>query len=358
VAWRRYSGSSVRTKEQEQALSKSVLDLMTDCGVAPTPDNYELFHAFASGERPALTRVMRDLIASRRPLTPELLADVRDRGLAGARLQRTVDTVGTHAKRSLNSVLEAAAATRMQAATYNRALTAAHSMLGGRLPPERLRNLIHALDAETRTMEREIRSLERELLASARDVARLTARLEDARSGEAIDSLTGLKSRRAFDDELRHAIGDLRDEPVSVFLCAIDRLRSFTEKWGGPARDQLLRLVARNLTEMAGPLGTAARFDDEIFAVTLRQTSLSEAGALAEYIRTNLSRRRLVRKPRGERLGGVTISIGVAQFAEGEKANDFIRRATACLELACHLGCNFIISEDDPRFAQADIDAA
>jgi diguanylate cyclase len=300
---------------------------------------------------------MGDLIASRRPLTPELLSDIRERGLSGARLRRTLDTVGSFMKRSLDVVLEAAAGARIQAAAYNRALAVAQRELGDRVSPAALRKLIGEIGAETQAIERQIRTLEGELLAIAREAARFDARLEDASSIEAIDPVTGLENRKAFDNALRRAIEDPSDDPVSIFLCRVDRLQRFTDQRDG-YQNQLLRLVAHNLAKSAGPRGRATRFNDEILAVTLRQTPLSEAEALAEDIQTELSARKLVRKSSGERLGNITLSIGVAQFAEGEKPRDFVRRALGCLELACHLGCNFIIGEDDPRFAEADIDAA
>jgi diguanylate cyclase len=347
----------VRTKEQEAALSKSVLDLMKECGVAPTPEHYELFYAYAARENPALSRVMGDLIASHRPLTSELLSDVRNRSLSGARGKWTLEAVGLALKRSLDVVLEAADGARTQAGAYDHMLSLAHRDLADRVSPGALRRLVRTLGRETVSLQRHIRALESELSAAAREVASFMSQVEGA-SGIVAGETFGLENRRAFDEGLQRAIRDAGDEHVSIFLCRVDRLQRFTEQREAQFRHQLLRLVAGNLAKRVGPNGNTARFDDETFAVTLRQTPLSEAEALAEEIQAELSGKALVRKSSGERLGRITLSVGVAQYGEGEQPRDLVRRAQGCLDLACHLGCNFIIGEDDPRFAEADIDAA
>ena len=67
--------------DREQAFAKTALALMGGAGIVPTPDNFELFYAYASGENPAITRMMGSIIDSKRPFTPELLSDLRLRCL-------------------------------------------------------------------------------------------------------------------------------------------------------------------------------------------------------------------------------------------------------------------------------------
>jgi len=60
----------------------------------------------------------------------------------------------------------------------------------------------------------------------------------------------------------------------------------------------------------------------------------------------------------GDILGTITISIGVAQLAEGETVADLIQRADACLYKAKHSGRNCVIGENDPRLAKVETNAA
>ena len=40
--------------ERAQALAKTALAVMAERQVAPTPENYQLFYAYAAGENPAV----------------------------------------------------------------------------------------------------------------------------------------------------------------------------------------------------------------------------------------------------------------------------------------------------------------
>ena len=57
-------------------------------------------------------------------------------------------------------------------------------------------------------------------------------------------------------------------------------------------------------------------------------------------------------------LGTITISIGVAQFGEGEGAETVIRRADACLYGAKEHGRNLVINQKDTRMAALEVSAA
>jgi diguanylate cyclase len=148
------------------------------------------------------------------------------------------------------------------------------------------------------------------------------------------------------------------DEPISAFICQIDRLDKFKEQWGDRVRDQLLELVARALTEETSLDGGATRVSAEKFAIILGYRSTGEAAEVAEKVRGSIQGRTLIRKSTRELLDKVTVSIGVAQFADGERPVDLVLRAEACLELARQLGGNIVIADTDPLFTEADIDAA
>jgi len=67
----------VAIHNREQSFAKTALALMADVGVAATPDNFELFYAYASGENPALSQVMTAFISAKKQFTPEIVADLR-----------------------------------------------------------------------------------------------------------------------------------------------------------------------------------------------------------------------------------------------------------------------------------------
>ncbi len=174
------------------------------------------------------------------------------------------------------------------------------------------------------------------------------------------DPLTGVANRKAFDTDLNSAIAEARTngEKLSLFMCDIDKFKSFNDTWGHQTGDQVLRLVANCLSENVKGRDTAARFGGEEFAVIVRQAGVEAAVVLAEQIRGHVQGKKLVKKSTGDVLGSITISIGVAELAPGEAAASLIQRADACLYRAKHAGRNCVIGDNDPRFSELDIDAA
>jgi diguanylate cyclase len=64
---------------------------MSECGVAPTPDNFELFYIYSTGGNPDLAQVMDSTISARKPFTSDVLNDLRGRCLSSARTAQALD---------------------------------------------------------------------------------------------------------------------------------------------------------------------------------------------------------------------------------------------------------------------------
>jgi diguanylate cyclase len=324
---------------------------MTECDVPATPENFELFYAYASGETPAVAQVMGNLIAARQPFTPELLLDLRLRCLSSARAARAMDSFGTSMNEVMTSMLGKLEAVGRDAASYQSTLSAASGALDsdGRTPDD-LRKLVNGLLAATREMESRTKSLEGELQRSTDQVRDLRSKLDNVRKESLTDPLTNIANRKAFDDAVRQAVAHRAEtgEPVSLLLCDIDHFKKFNDTWGHQTGDQVLRLVASCLSENVKGRDTAARYGGEEFAVLLRGTGVEAATKVAEQIRQTVETKKLVKKSTGDVLGTITISIGVAEFAEAEAV---VRRADACLYGTKQNGRNLVINQNDVRIA-------
>jgi diguanylate cyclase len=350
----------VFNNDREQAFAKAALALMSSAGVVATPDNFELFYAYASGENPAIAQVMGALIDNKTPFTPELLADLRLRCLSGARAAVAMGSVGGNMGTLIDDVLSKLESSARDAANYKDTLSAATGQLGGERSPADLRKLVDGLIAATRAMEQRTKSLEGELQASSQQVTDLRCKLDDVRKESMTDPLTNIANRKAFDEAVCAAVAAIakEGEEVSLLMCDIDHFKNFNDSWGHQTGDQVLRLVASCLAENVKGRDTAARYGGEEFAVLLRGVGLDAATRIAEQIRSTVEVRRLVKKSSGEVLGTITLSIGVAQFAPGEAVDAVIRRADACLYGAKHAGRNLVINQDDPRMAALETTAA
>ena len=333
---------------------------MGGAGVVATPENFELFYAYASGENPAIAQVMGAIIESKRTFTPELLADLRLRCLSGARAAQAMESLGGNMGALIDDIMGKLESSARDTANYKDALSEATGQLGGERSPADLRKLVDGLISATRAMEIRAKNLEGELQASSQQVSELRVKLADVRKESMTDPLTCIANRKAFDEALLAATTAVaRDgEEVTLLLCDIDHFKLFNDTWGHQTGDQVLRLVASCLGENTKGRDTAARYGGEEFGVVLRGTGLEAATRVANQIRSMVETKKLVKKSTGDILGAITISIGVAQFGRDETGETVIRRADACLYGAKHNGRNLVINQNDARMSALETSAA
>jgi diguanylate cyclase len=348
----------VHRPEREQTFATTALALMGECAVLPTPENFELFYAYASGENPPMAQVIRQMIQAHVPFTAERLQELRQRCLSSARAARTMDNLDTGMGEVINSVLGKLEAAGRDAVDYSNTLSVATGKLDADHSPAGLRKLVDGLMAATREMESRTRDLEGELQKSSEQVTDLRSKLDNVRKKSLTDPLTGIANRKAFDMAMDAAMAAAADETVCLLICDIDHFKKFNDSWGHQTGDQVLRLVASCLSDNVKGRDTAARYGGEEFAVVLRGTALQDAVRVANQIRLAVQGRKLVKKSTGDVLGTITISIGVSQIANPDTVEAVIRRADACLYGAKQNGRNMVIDQTDARVAALESSAA
>ena len=248
-----------------------------------------------------------------------------------------------------------------QTRDYSARLSSLGHGLSAAVEPSELVALVSELENQTELMRRRAGKLETELERSSREINSLKDDLADARRAAHTDPLTGLGNRKLFDDvfalEAATAMGS--GSPLSLLVIDIDHFRSFNNTHGHQVGDAVLRLVADKLKRSVKGRDTVARYGGEEFIVLLPQTRDEGAALLADQIRADIARSRLVVRNRGQDLGKVTISIGVAELAPGETPDTCFRRADEALFQAKHDGRNrVIVAEPAPAPAPAPMVAA
>jgi diguanylate cyclase (GGDEF)-like protein len=93
------------------------------------------------------------------------------------------------------------------------------------------------------------------------------------------DELTGLPSRRAFNDALRRL-----EAPYSIAAVDIDHFKSFNDTYGHDVGDQVLRLVAGKLARVTGG-GHAYRCGGEEFTILFPGKLTAEVASHLEQLR-------------------------------------------------------------------------
>jgi len=156
------------------------------------------------------------------------------------------------------------------------------------------------------------------------------------------DQLTGLASRRHFDEHLSRTLAeaDRYGGVVSLIVANIDQLARVTDEHGPGAGEVVLQAVARTLKDGARAVDLCAAFGTEEIAILLPHTPLADACQVAERLR------RAVEARAGWGEGGdvhVTASFGVAGFPESaHRREELIPAVSRALERAKSDGRNCV----------------
>jgi diguanylate cyclase (GGDEF)-like protein len=158
------------------------------------------------------------------------------------------------------------------------------------------------------------------------------------------DPLTGLPNRRYLEERLSEEVNRSRryNQPLSFLMIDIDDFKQYNDRNGHQAGDLALQLSAQELKGTLRSADVASRYGGEEFCVLLPQTSLPEAGVIAERMRERIERF-LFPHSKSQPLGAVTISVGVSTFtATVNSAEQIIWAADRALYEAKHKGKNKI----------------
>lgn len=120
------------------------------------------------------------------------------------------------------------------------------------------------------------------ILQQSEEIAATNRELEKLAS---LDSLTGLKNRRVFEERLNaHAhLAWRNNSELSLILLDIDSFKDYNDTFGHPAGDEVLIQVGRLLKGGARQTDLSARYGGEEFAVILPDTG--KEGALIRALR-------------------------------------------------------------------------
>jgi diguanylate cyclase (GGDEF)-like protein len=148
----------------------------------------------------------------------------------------------------------------------------------------------------------------------------------------AIDSLTGLRNRRAIDEYLHDALSAARrhDRDLSVLVVDIDHFKAVNDTLGHRSGDAVLAHAARVLHEALRTEDAIGRWGGEEFLVVLPSTDEEGAVRATERLRDALASD----QPEEARAHGlaVTITIGAAEW-RGEDMDELVSRADSALYL-------------------------
>jgi diguanylate cyclase (GGDEF)-like protein len=158
-----------------------------------------------------------------------------------------------------------------------------------------------------------------------------------------MDSLTGLLTRRGFEEHLEVEFAMVKRHQTSSCLAVLDldRFKAINDREGHEAGDVVLRTVADHVKASVRTGDLACRWGGEEITLYIRQTPLIGAVTLLERLRKEVADCEIA-LPNGNRLR-VTFSAGLIDLLEFQDWKTGFRRADEALYQAKAEGRNRVV---------------
>ena len=153
------------------------------------------------------------------------------------------------------------------------------------------------------------------------------------------DKLTGIYNRGRFEYILDRWIKNRRHNPFCLVLFDIDNFKRVNDQFGHGVGDQVLIAVSNVINSSIRDTDIFARWGGEEFVILFSNVHIDMAMILAERLRI------AVENYNFDKVGRVTISLGVAEHRAEESIIDFVERADGKMYEAKRAGRNKVMGD-------------
>ena len=168
------------------------------------------------------------------------------------------------------------------------------------------------------------------------------------------DLLTGLKTRRAFEEGFEDIFLKLERSPLplSIIIADIDHFKLVNDTYGHQTGDRVIATFGKLISQGSRKTDLVARIGGEEFCIVLWNADAAGARLVAENLRTQFQAAQFEGIPKHKKF---TSSFGVATLKSGETSEELYRRADQALYLAKQQGRNRVcLDQSDHEPATLD----
>jgi diguanylate cyclase (GGDEF)-like protein/PAS domain S-box-containing protein len=160
------------------------------------------------------------------------------------------------------------------------------------------------------------------------------------------DDLTGLFNQRHFYNQLRAEIDRIQryKHPLALLLLDVDNFKIYNDTYGHLAGDKVLAKLGQVIRSSIRKTDSGCRYGGEEFTVILTETRGQDAGVAAERLRKRFADEIFFPVPLEP--VRVTVSIGIADYHDGEEIASFVKRADQNMYEAKSRGKNCVHYSD------------
>ncbi len=161
-----------------------------------------------------------------------------------------------------------------------------------------------------------------------------------------LDALTGFNNRRQLEERIKQEVSSAKrqNRNLCAIMTDIDFFKSVNDTYGHACGDLVLKTVSRMIKLQLRDYDIAGRYGGEEFSIILPYTKLAEAKMVAERLRRAVENTKIdiskVNSDVSEKNIGVTISLGIAEYTDGDDEKTILQKADKALYKAKESGRN------------------
>lgn len=193
--------------------------------------------------------------------------------------------------------------------------------------------------------EKEINYLEQLTNQAATTISRANVYAEILKHAT-LDALTGFNNRRQLEERIKQEVSSAKRQKRN--LCAImtdiDFFKSVNDTYGHATGDLVLKTVSHVIKLQLRDYDIAGRYGGEEFSIILPYTRILEAKMVAERLRKAVENTKIdiskVNNETNDKNISVTISLGIAEYENGDDEHTILQKADKALYKAKEGGRN------------------
>lgn len=330
-----------QNKEESAEILRLILQRMVKHPAAFTPPTYAVWYEFLAGINPRLSAEMGKLLDADGQLTNEIAQHLFNRYISEINPEAQ-NKFRQNMEKLLDELAHQAESASKDTNHFNANLDKFSDGLNEKPEPQLLQQLVGAIMQGTQLMQGSVSALQDKLLESKSKVEKLQQELQSARSEALIDPLTKTLNRRGFDARMEKLASNAEfvSKRVSFLMLDIDFFKKINDTYGHMFGDRVICGISAALTAQVKGRDSVARLGGEEFAIVLPDTPIQGAFTLAEQIRKSIEQAKIRRSAKHKDVGGITLSIGIADCETNGDWRDALSRADTALYVSKKTGRN------------------
>jgi diguanylate cyclase len=331
--------------EYNAGILRQSIPMMAKHHIPAHPINYAIWYEYASGQNHPLKHAVDSLVAKGKTFDDRISLDLYKSFICNASVS-SFEKINSNLNTLIESTTFSVQDSSKQVSEVGDKVQQRAIKLDEINDVSQVKSVLAGIVSETSQLLTISESLKNELNHAHKEMEQLRGELTKVREMATTDALTGLLNRRAFDSKLSELF-DLQttDSEHVLMLLDLDHFKKINDTFGHLVGDKVISYTSSILRKNIAEHHFAARYGGEEMAVIMPNTSVDEAVKIAEAVRGLLAKSQLKQKSSGEKIGKVTVSIGVTVLQATDTPDCFIDRADGALYQAKQGGRNRVVTQ-------------